>query len=75
MSTILIFFIKIYQKTISPDHGIFKRKVQVCSFYPTCSEYSIQAFEKYGFLKGFTLTLKRISRCHPWQKNHFDPLK
>ena len=46
-----------------------------CVFYPTCSEYSKQSLKKYGFLRGLFISLKRIIRCHPWQKNNFDPLK
>jgi len=65
----LIKFISLYQKRISP-----LKKKQNCVFYPTCSEYSKQALEKYGVLKGLRLTSVRILRCHPWQKNHMDPL-
>lgn len=46
-----------------------------CVFYPTCSEYTKQAIVKYGALKGVALGIKRILRCHPWQKDHIDPLK
>lgn len=45
-----------------------------CVFYPTCSEYTKQAIEKYGALKGIYLGFFRILRCYPWQKNHVDPL-
>lgn len=64
----LIKSINFYQKNIS----IFKKRS--CVFYPSCSEYSKQALEKYGVFKGLRLTIVRISRCHPWQKNHMDPL-
>jgi putative membrane protein insertion efficiency factor len=78
MRKVIIFFIHIYQKTLSPDHGFLKKigltTKQVCVFYPTCSEYMEQAVEKYGAVKGFWLGTRRILRCHPWQKNHFDPL-
>ena len=43
-------------------------------FFPSCSEYGKQAVEKYGALKGSALAILRILRCHPWQKNHIDPL-
>jgi len=46
-----------------------------CVFYPTCSEYTKEAIERYGIFKGSFLGLKRILRCHPWQKNHMDLLK
>jgi len=45
-----------------------------CRFEPGCSEYTKQAVEKYGALKGSSLGFLRILRCHPWQKNHIDPL-
>ena len=69
LKTYLVKFINFYQKKISP------LKKPSCVFYPTCSEYSKQAFEKYGVFKGFRMSFRRIIRCHPWQKNHMDPLK
>jgi hypothetical protein len=66
------FFIKLinfYQKILSP------LKRPSCVFYPTCSEYTKQAIEKYGAFKGLYLGFKRIIRCHPWQKEHIYPLK
>jgi len=62
--------ISFYQKYIS----IFLKK-NTCVFYPTCSEYTKQAIEKYGFSKGVYLGFLRILRCHPWQKEHMDPVK
>ncbi len=52
----------------------FVGKKDSCKFYPTCSEYSLQAFTKYGFFKGFFLTIKRILKCHPWHPHEIDPL-
>lgn len=65
----LIKSINFYQNYIS----IFKKRS--CVFYPTCSEYTKEAIKKYGILKGSFLGFRRILRCHPWQKNHIDPLK
>lgn len=65
----LIKLIDFYQKYIS----VFKKPS--CVFYPSCSEYTKEAINKYGVLKGIKLSVFRILRCHPWQKNHFDPLK
>ncbi len=78
MRIFLVKIIKIYQKTISPDKG-FLVKIGIiypktCVFYPTCSEYTISAIVKYGVFKGIYLGIKRIFRCHPWQKKHIDPL-
>ena len=64
----LIKLISFYQKHIS----IFKKRS--CVFYPTCSEYSKEAIDKYGVFKGLHLSFWRILRCHPWQRNHIDPL-
>lgn len=75
MSKFIIFLINLYQKTLSPDTGIFAlKKGTTCVFYPTCSEYTKQAVDKYGVSKGLFLGFRRILRCHPWQKNHIDPL-
>lgn len=63
-----IFLIKIYQKISALTPG-------VCRFYPTCSEYTKQAIEKYGFFKGCWLGLKRISKCHPLHPGGYDPLE
>ncbi|MFA6410284.1 MAG: membrane protein insertion efficiency factor YidD [Candidatus Buchananbacteria bacterium] len=69
--------IKIYQKTISFDHGIFSGLYPngFCRFHPTCSEYGYQAIEKYGIIKGGFKALWRILRCNPWNKGGHDPLK
>ncbi len=63
-----IFLIKIYQRVISPILG------PKCRFTPTCSNFAVEAFSKYGLLKGFWLSLKRISRCHPWGGHGYDPV-
>jgi putative membrane protein insertion efficiency factor len=66
---VLILLIRFYQKAISP---LFPGK---CRFYPTCSEYSIQALEKYGIIKGTYLALRRIIRCNPFNSGGYDPLE
>ena len=63
-----IFLIKLYQKYIS---GLFGKK---CRFYPTCSEYTKQAIDKYGIIKGTFKGLKRILKCHPFHKGGIDYL-
>ncbi len=69
MKSMFIYLIEKYQKYISPMLG------KKCRFYPTCSEYTKQAIEKYGLLKGVFLGLKRIFRCNPFSKGGYDPLK
>jgi len=69
--------IRIYQKTLSFDHGIFSRLFPdgYCRFHPTCSEYGYQAVEKYGVIKGGLMAIWRILRCNPWNKGGHDPVK
>jgi putative membrane protein insertion efficiency factor len=45
-----------------------------CRFYPSCSVYASQAVQKHGIVKGGTLTLRRLSRCHPWNAGGYDPV-
>jgi len=70
MTKIAILFIKFYQGVISKY--IFTRRN--CRFYPTCSEYSLMAYEKYGFIKGSLLTVRRILKCNPFHEGGYDPL-
>ena len=69
--------IRIYQKTLSFDHGIFKEMFPggYCRFRPTCSEYGHQAIEKHGLLKGGTMICWRVLRCNPFSKGGDDPVK
>jgi len=68
MKTFLIKLIKLYQKTPGLHH--FN-----CKFYPSCSNYTIEAIEYYGALKGSFLGLKRILKCNPFTRGGYDPLK
>ena len=45
-----------------------------CRFYPTCSQYMIQAMERFGAIRGVVMGMRRISRCHPWNEGGYDPL-
>ncbi|MBQ9658266.1 MAG: membrane protein insertion efficiency factor YidD [Clostridia bacterium] len=72
MKRILIKIIEIYQKTLSK---YFESKNIRCKYYPTCSEYTKQAIEKYGVIKGSILGVWRIIRCNPFSKGGYDPLK
>ena len=71
MKKIFIKLINFYQKNISK----LKNKNIRCKFYPTCSEYTKQAIEKYGVFKGCLLGAGRILRCNPFSKGGYDPLK
>lgn len=68
MKKILIWMIRFYQKNISPMSGAS------CKYYPTCSQYGLEAIEKYGALKGGCLAAWRILRCNPFAKGGYDPV-
>lgn len=72
MKKIMIWLISKYQKYIS---SWLKSKNINCKFYPTCSEYTKQAIEKYGVIKGLYLGFRRILRCNHFSKGGYDPLK
>ena len=69
MKKILIAIVRFYRKYITPYKG-----GATCRFVPTCSEYALEALEKYGALKGSLLAIRRILRCHPFSKGGFDPV-
>ncbi len=69
MRHVLIYLIKLYQKIISPMFA------PSCRFYPTCSEYAVQAITKYGALKGGAKAAWRILRCNPFNKGGIDPVE
>ncbi len=68
MKPLLLALIRFYQYAISPLLG------RRCRFFPSCSEYAVEALEKHGALTGTWLALKRLSHCHPWNPGGFDPV-
>ncbi|MFP4346918.1 MAG: membrane protein insertion efficiency factor YidD [Desulfococcaceae bacterium] len=64
----LLLLIRLYQYGLSPVLG------PSCRFYPTCSRYAYQAISQYGVMKGLSLSLKRLVRCHPWNPGGYDPV-
>ncbi len=68
MKRLLTGLVRIYQKTVS--RAIPPR----CRFYPSCSDYTIEAMEKHGIVYGLWLSLRRICRCHPWNPGGVDPV-
>jgi putative membrane protein insertion efficiency factor len=68
LSVPLILLVKLYQVILSPMLG------PKCRYTPTCSTYAIQALQKYGAWKGSWLAIKRLSRCHPWGGQGYDPV-
>ncbi|MBP3812449.1 MAG: membrane protein insertion efficiency factor YidD [Acidaminococcaceae bacterium] len=69
LKILMISLIRFYQLCISPLLG------NNCRYYPTCSQYAIEAIEKKGIIKGSWLAVKRICRCHPWHDGGYDPVK
>ncbi len=73
---VILQFIRVYQKTISLDHGLLSHITQKrqCRFHPTCSQYTYTAVEHYGVLRGLWMGMRRVGRCHPWNEGGFDPV-
>ena len=68
MKYLAIALIRLYQRFISPLTGAH------CRYYPTCSQYAVQAYRKHGFFKGSILTVRRLLRCNPLFKGGVDPV-
>ena len=65
----LVWMVRLYQATLSPLLGM------QCRFTPSCSNYCIEALEKYGAIRGSLMGLKRVVRCNPFYKGGFDPVR
>ncbi|PIZ00109.1 membrane protein insertion efficiency factor YidD [bacterium (Candidatus Howlettbacteria) CG_4_10_14_0_8_um_filter_40_9] len=77
MRKIPLYMIRTYQKTLSFDHGPLRKFFPngYCRFHPSCSEYTYQAIEKYGIIRGGAKGAYRILRCNPWNKGGNDPVE
>lgn len=69
MKKLAVFLIRFYQKYLSP-----LKHYSCCKYYPTCSQYALEAIEKYGILKGGALAFWRLLRCNPFSKGGIDPV-
>ena len=69
MKRVLIALVRFYQRAISPYKG-----GSCCKYIPTCSNYAIEAFERFGAVKGFFLAAYRILRCNPFSRGGYDPV-
>ncbi len=68
MKRILVALLRAYQYAVSPLLG------RNCRYFPSCSEYAVEAVEKHGAFKGGWLGVKRVCRCHPWHPGGYDPV-
>lgn len=74
MTRFFLQLIRLYQRTLSPDHGWFKYRhpLGYCRFYPSCSQYAYDAIDRHGILRGGVLSLRRILRCNPFTRGGID---
>jgi len=70
MRRIVLFMIRVYQRFVSPLTGGRR-----CRFYPTCSEYTRIAVDKYGVIRGLWLGVRRVVHCHPFNPGGYDPVE
>ncbi len=68
MRKLLILLIQAYRYLLSPVMGPH------CRYHPTCSSYALTALERHGVMRGGSLAVKRLCRCHPWHEGGFDPV-
>jgi len=69
MKKVIIGIIVAYRNTL----GLLK--LQCCRFHPSCSEYALEAIERYGVMRGSTMTVRRLMRCHPFNEGGYDPVE
>jgi hypothetical protein len=68
MARVLLALVATYRYLLSPMLG------RSCRFFPSCSEYAMEALERHGALRGTWLTVRRVARCHPWHPGGYDPV-
>ncbi len=68
MTRVVLGLVRAYQLTLSAVLG------GTCRYYPSCSHYTYEAVERYGWVRGSWMGIKRIGRCHPFAKGGFDPV-
>lgn len=73
---VLDLVLRVYQATLSPDHGPLRAFFPggVCRYEPTCSHYARNALREHGVIRGLSLALRRVLRCHPFTTGGYDPV-
>lgn len=76
LAWILLRLLSFYQRTLSPDHGLFQAffPYGACRYFPSCSEYMTQSILRFGALGGVLRGIARILRCNPWSRGGVDPI-
>ncbi len=75
MKTVLIHCIRLYQRTLSPDHGVMAEASFVgCRYFPSCSEYAVRALRKHGVVRGAGYSAWRVLRCNPFSAGGVDDI-
>lgn len=76
MKKALLVIIRLYQSTLSPDHGWFRDRhpYGYCRYHPTCSQYAHDAIDRFGVVRGSWMAARRVARCHPWAEGGIDPV-
>jgi len=71
-----LLLIKLYQRTLSRDHGPLKKYYPYgyCRYNPSCSQYTYEAIDRFGVIRGFILGFWRVVRCNPWSRGGNDPI-
>ncbi|HEV2704533.1 MAG TPA: membrane protein insertion efficiency factor YidD [Pyrinomonadaceae bacterium] len=69
MKSLLLLLLRFYKAAVSP------LLPPACRFFPTCSEYASEAIERYGAVRGGWMSVRRLSRCHPFHRGGYDPVK
>ena len=75
MRTIILFCIRLYQKTLSPDHSAWQKHLfpgGYCKFTPSCSQYSYESIKNHGVIRGLVKSVWRVVRCNPWNSGGLD---